>query len=513
MQGTGEEKNSPASDLQPDKEASIVSKKLIPLLLALGLLCIWAAPVLAQEPIRLTWVQGTGAQAPPDGEAVMEVLNGITRERLGVEVEILYMTDPQLALALAAGEVYDMYFTCDWYNDYVGGAYAGVFADITELLPALTPELYQTLPEALWTLAQVGGRLYGIPVKKDYCPEIRVILDRDFYQSIGMDIPEDLAFEALGAYLSAYKEAHPEQYPLMLTQEPTGIDGIFHYVHRGAMIGINYHLAGSEEATTIVSILEDEEILQRLACLRAWYEAGYINPDAATLTSEALDSRQRFVRFAQGWAGAGPLWAAQYGYPVATPRISGPYLSASGVRGALTAFSATLEGDPQRLAAALTYQAFVNTDPAYRDILRYGIEGLHFHYNEDGTVTRTPEGLEKYNVWGFAQGSYAISAVEASQAQGMAADPDTWEKVFAGYESAILTADRGFAFDPTGWEEELAALTKVRDKWFGILFTGSMPLAESVPQCLAEMRAAGLDQVIAGAQAQFDDFLAESGAQ
>lgn len=482
-------------------------KKLVSLMLTVLMVCVlFAAPAGAEEYVKLTWVQGTAADAPVDREMVNEALNVISREKLGVEVDIIYMDGDMVMTSIQAGEVYDMYFTCDWYNNYVDNAFNGIFADITDLIETVTPDLYATMPEEVWDLAKVGGALYGIPVKKDYCPEIFIMFDKELFEELGMDIPAEMDFDDLTPYLAAYKEANPDEYPMMLTRSPSGIDGIFNYVHRTARIGFPYSAAGTADATKIISVFEDEEMIERLNSLHEWYKAGYINPDAATVDETGIDNKMHFFKFGQGFYGADVIWSSNNQYPIAISKISGPYLSTSGVRGSLNALSSTLSGE--KLELALKYQELVNTNQEYRDILRYGIEGVHFNYQDDGTVIRTQKGVDDYSCWAFSQGSYALSSVEASAFEGVDADPNMWDVVFEGYEHAVVAADYGFAFDPTPVEMEVSQLTVISEKWFGQIFTGTVDPAESLPAVIAEMEAAGLRDVIAEAQEQLDAHLA-----
>ncbi len=485
-------------------------KKLVSLLvLVMMVATLFAAvPAHAADYVKLTWVQGCASDAPTDVAEVNEALNVISREKLGVEVDIIYMTGEQVLTSIQAGEVYDMYFTCDWYNDYATQSYAGIFADITEQIKTVTPELYATMPEEVWELAKVGGKLYGIPVKKDYCPEIFVMFDKEFFASIDMEIPAEMDFVDLEPYLAAQKEAFPDEYPLVLMRSPSGIDATFNYINRDCQIGFPYSAAGTEDATKIISMYEDEEMIRRLTALHDWYVKGYINPDAATTEVAGIDNKQHFLKFGQGFYGADSIWSSGYQYPIAISKISGPYLSTSGVRGSLNAFSVTLEDNAAKLELALKYQELVNTDKTYRDILRYGVEGKHFNYNEDGTVSKTDDGVNNYSPWAFSQGSYALASVEKSNFDAVPVDVNMWDVVFAGYENALVAADYGFSFDPSDFTMEIAQMTVIREKWFGQIFTGTVDPVESLPAVIAEMEAAGLREVIAAAQEQLDAHLA-----
>ena len=66
-------------------------KKLVTLVLALALVLSMGviAPAQAEgDPIKLTWAMGTGDVAPIDNAMVLEELNKMSRELIGVECEI-----------------------------------------------------------------------------------------------------------------------------------------------------------------------------------------------------------------------------------------------------------------------------------------------------------------------------------------------------------------------------------------------------------------------------------------
>ena len=70
-------------------------KKLVSLVLALMMVLTMGA-ALAEEPIKVTWAMGCGGTAPTDNAMVLEELNKISREAIGVEVDIQYFTQDQL---------------------------------------------------------------------------------------------------------------------------------------------------------------------------------------------------------------------------------------------------------------------------------------------------------------------------------------------------------------------------------------------------------------------------------
>lgn len=464
-------------------------------------------PPAAEEPVELIWIMGNPGQVPPDQAMVEEKLNEISVAELNVKVTTLYYDNERTMLAMSAGDEWDMAFTCEWFNNFPTQARAGYYADLTDLLPTAAPQLYATMPEIVWEGAKVDGDVLAIPVKKDYAAELFWVMDKELFEGVlDMPIPDEMGFFDIEEYLAAAKKAWEEgvpgaedaEYPMYISRGGVGgLTSEFDNILRGAMLGIPYSAEGAE-ADQIVLLLEHPDLYDRLVAVHDWYEAGYINPDAATLDSVTYQP----VWAGQGFYGADAIWTQSTGVVVKISKFSGPNLSTASIRGAMNAINV----DSPNVELALKYQELVNTNKEYRDILRYGVEGVHFNYQDDGTVLRTEQGSTGYVPWPFSQGSYSLSSVEA--AEGVTVDPKMWEVIFDGYTDLESTNAIGFALDITPVEGQVAALQVVVDKYWTGLITGVSDPAVEVPKMIAEMEAAGLREVQAEAQSQFDAFLA-----
>ena len=124
---------------------------------------------------------GDPGTPPPDETVVEEALNKISVEKLNVKMKTLYLKDDAIKLALSSGDPWDIAFTCEWYNNFVVQATAGYFADITDKVQTLTPDLYATMPEIVWEAAKINGKVYAIPVKKDYAAEMFYRFDKALF--------------------------------------------------------------------------------------------------------------------------------------------------------------------------------------------------------------------------------------------------------------------------------------------------------------------------------------------
>lgn len=464
------------------------------------------------ETVELVWIMGNPGKVPADQAAVEAKLDEISVAKLNVKVKTLYYDNEKTMLALSTGEAYDMVFTCEWFNNYAVQANAGYFADLTEKIETVTPDLYKTMPEVVWQGTKVSGKIFAIPVKKDYAAEMYYRFDKAlFVDALGMEVKTTMKFADVEAFLKAAKDAFiagkPEaanaEFPLKLTKGGFGgIDADFDMINRDVMLGIPYSAVGTADENKVVITIESPDLTDRLTALNKWFKAGYINQDAATVDDVGTYSA---VKVGQGFYGADGIWSGGDGYTQLISKFSGPYLSTASIRGSMNAISANTDS----VDLALKYQELVNTDQSYRDILRYGIEGTHWNKNDKGLVVKTQAGRDNYGPWAFSQGSYSLSSVEASE--GIEVDPNMWQVIFDGYKTAVATKSIGFSFDVAKVETQIAACKVVKDKYWVGLATGTADPATTIPTMLAELEAAGIRDVQKECQTQYDAFIAAQG--
>ena len=449
------------------------------------------------------WVYTPSGDIPDDVEEVLERANEISRKKIGVTVKMLYKTEEQFDLDLQTGEYYDMTFTCDWCNDFDRNAGNGYYYDLTEMVEKDTPELYKAV-DPWWEIGTLKGKIYGIPLLKDLGAEVFFRMNSDYFEGEkGLTLPEEMAFEDLEPYLAMWKEDHPGEYPYYIPS--VGLSGVFQVHERivSKYLVIPYSKAGTPDGTKIIPVFDDEEYIGMLRNLHKWYELGYINPDAAT-TEEVPNTIKTPVRTGTAWTGfMGWSDPEVYGFNVKLVRFIGPNLSRSTEQGALLAVNAA--ASKEKAEACLKYAQLLYTDREFRDTLAYGIEGKHFNYYKD-TVIRTEAGGEHYLQDAFVTGP-AVSASVVSAGENLLADPNQWTKVYEGYKDAKISDTKGFSFDPTNVEAEIAALDAIWSSYSAELVTGTSDTDEAIKEIRSQMETAGLETVREEAQRQLDEYL------
>ncbi len=453
----------------------------------------------------LIWLNGDPGTIPPDNDMVEEEMNKITVDKVGVKVHTLYMNGDTVRLHISSGDYWDMAYTCAWYNLYNEQALKGYFADITEKVKTVTPELYEYIPEILWSGNTVAGVLYGVPILKDYGMEIFWRFDADLYDDLGMEIPDRMSFDDLGTYLAAAKEAieagnpNTSRYDYAMMDIPGGLDSPFDYMY-SPILGLPFSAMGTEDENKIVFYRAHEDSMARYRTLHEWYKAGYISPEAPTRDQVSVYSA---VKSGQGFYGADAIWSSGDNFRQYISRFDGPNISTNSIMN-----NTAISVNSKYIDESLKYTELINTDKNLRDMLRYGIEGHHFNYTDDGLVMRTDK-ADGYKPWPFSQASYGLSSVEA--APGVDVDPNMWDVIFKTYEEEARTTNAlGFHFDPAPVESELTALVSIWDKYNKPLCSGIADPEVEVPKLVADAEAAGLDKVLAEAQAQFDKWREEN---
>ncbi|MBO5552176.1 MAG: ABC transporter substrate-binding protein [Lachnospiraceae bacterium] len=461
------------------------------------------AEAASGEPVQIVWWVYSDGDIPKDLDKVISRANEISTEKIGVTVDMKLLTEEQFDLDMTAGEYYDMTFTCDWCNDFDNNARAGYFRDITDLVPDVAPRLYEAV-EPWWKIGELDGKIYGVPMLKDLGAEVFFRLNSDYFEGEkGMTLPEEMNFEDLEPLLSAWKQDNPDGYPLYIGHN--GLTGMFQ-VHEKIVsdfLVIPYSKAGTDEGTKIIPVWEDEEYMSMLRCMHKWYEAGYINPDAATIT-ELPYSLLNPVRSGTAWTGyKGWSDPETVGFNVKLVRYIGPNMSRATQQGSMIAINAA--ASEEKTEACLKYMELLYTDREFRDTLAYGLEGEHFEYYED-TVIRTDAGAENYLLDNFVTGP-AVSASVVSASKENLADPDQWKKVYEGYKNAKESDTKGFSFDSVNVEAEVTALSALLDDRYHELVTGTVDPDKAMAELSDLMYKAGLQKVIDEAQRQLDEYL------
>ncbi|MCR5108263.1 MAG: ABC transporter substrate-binding protein [Lachnospiraceae bacterium] len=458
----------------------------------------------SEDITELRWVTYDTGNTHLDAREIIEAANEVSKEKIGVTVDLEFQSLEKINLMMASGEYYDMVFTSSWINPYDKNASLGLYYDITDLVKEETPILYDSIGK-YWECAKVNGRVYAVPVLKDMGAEDMFRLNSDYFEKEkGMVIPERMEFSDIEPFLKAYKEDNPEKYPLAM--DKSGLPGYINFLERvvDPIIVIPYDQGEDVQA---IPFWECKELMDRYRLLHKWYQAGYIHPDAATIESTVAD-KSFPVRGGVAWKGyQGYSNPADWGFNVKTSIYDGPYLSRTSEQGSMIGICAAC--DRERATACLKYIELLSTDRRFRDILGYGVEGKHFEYLDNGTVYRLPAGTDRYLTRLYQTGSVVNASVETTDLN-LPADPDQWKDVFEEYDNnGIYSKATGFAYDPGAKEDIITTLTAIYSDYAAELCTGTSDPDTVIPKIRERMEKAGINEVIIDINNQLDKWKKE----
>jgi len=443
-------------------------------------------------PTVIWWQIGT---RQPSFTNEQKVINDYVYSRLGFKVEFRVAGwgegIQRFNTLINTGEYFDILFTdVNTYNRFVT---IGAFADITDMVPEVTPNLWETVPYTLWDGVKIGGRIFSVPSYKDSSVTGYYFWDSDLVEKYGIDLERTgLAF--LDETFRKIKAGEgPRFYPFNLSRSSN--QWIFDYYDNMLSSFPPMGVRIDDETRRVVLTLEQPDILETLGYFRRWFQDGIINPDANLINETPTGSK---FLMNQAWPSVAPLYASLHGIKKFEPvRFYGPYYSTASIQGSMNAISTNSRYKKE----SLRLLELVNTDTKLRDMLAYGIEGQHFEYVEiEGRGTAVRQIIPEWSLTNYQQGNYFIITPQENV-------PATyWDEVRHQNETAIQSTMMGFMLNIDPVLVDLTNLRIIWERHAVDIVAGAADLNVALPRVISELRAAGLDRVMAEAQRQVDEF-------
>ena len=446
----------------------------------------------SEKPIELIWY--TIGTPQKDLERVTEEINKYTLEKMNATVKINMLDfgdyTQKMQVKVVSGEPMDILFTSSWALDYVQNARKGAFMELDSLLDQQGKGIKETIDPAFLEGSKVDGHNYAIPANKELPAQEVWRFNKEFLDKYNLDISNVRSLESIEPLLKTIKENEPNITPYAMVKDFMPVLP-FDYVIEKMPMAVYLDTKDYK----VVNILESPELKDTLKTIRKYYKAGYVSPEVDTTTSvdDLFKSGKWFMDRAATQPMADNLWTASYGYPVVSTPASDAYIYNWSVMGSMQAISANSEY-PEK---AMEFLNLLNTDAYLRNLVDSGIEGVHYEKIGDNKM-KNLEQSKSYDMPTFSLGNIMITYLNES-------DPDNkWEE-FKKFNAAGVNAPLlGFNFDTSKITQEIAAIQNVREEFWSSLMTGTVDPEQYLPKANEKFKAAGLDKVIAEAQAQID---------
>ncbi len=498
-------------------------RKILSLVMALAMLLSMTTFASAEEPVVLEWYVREGSA--PSNQMVWDAINEYMVEKINVKINFHYVqTDEygqKMQPMLMAGQKMDIINVNDALP-YVEWTKKGAFMPMDDLLQ-YAPETTALVGEDFFNAMKIDGKIYAIPSVKDSVQMYSARFNKTLNAELGLTIPTEInGYKDLVPYLYEAKAARDAVKPeisemgIPITRCYPDIEKWVQFEKINSLLGTN--VAGipgmtefAADGSEVFSIFQSEEYKNMCRTL------GQMRLDGLLYDGDVwyYDSDKIFnVNYVLNDIGSGWVEAGQYAddpvqkrWETAFVPFANNVAMTSYLHLAANAISATCEHPVEAMKAL----ELINTDEFIATAIRFGLEGIHYTVNEDGTLFTDDPSLLNYNndnnfYWYGAQfGALVKAKVPASKGTAQFMDK------LAEANAKAKPGNMGFIFDPSPVQNELAACSAKIDEFNTNLKFGKLGSMEEINASLEAfdkaLTEAGIEKVVAECQAQLNAFL------
>lgn len=455
------------------------------------------APPAPQEP-RVELNYYTIGEPDADLAQVNAALNRILLERYGFTVNYHKVGwndyENYLAAMVNTNQPFDIAFT--WTDNYQNNAKTGTWLDLTPYLENEGAEMYQAIHEKFWKGVQIDGKILGVPTNKELAVPLQFVFSRELVEKYSVDVSKYHTFHSLLPLLKMIAENEPEYIPLFMDSSRYDIMSTLGYEYITETLPLVVKTDSGE--CRLVNGFEHPEVHSLLRTMRRYYQAGYINADASIRTGfSRFGDEKVFLRLATGGPDIDVSLSESFGYGVIAVQVGQSVANTASTRAAVMAVSAR----SQHPREAVQFLNALNTDPEIRNLLNFGIRGVHYELTEQGQVRSISDGYQGVS---YTQGNWFILRTREGER------PDRWA-VFEKFNNAAReSAMLGFMPDDSAHADILEEVARIYEKYYSALITGTVDPDIYVPQMNQELQSAGLDLLRQDFQSQINTWLSST---
>ncbi len=464
-----------------------------------------------QAPVSIVMTYMHNGKVPSDMQDVIEAVNLQTVPAIGVAVEFLPLTittaQTRLPLLIGTGERIDL--MCNVFQDATVLAEQGLILPLNTLVEENAPYIAEASHEfPLFDGSYIDDKFYSIAtIGYVYGTAGGYLIKSRYLEEAGLSTQDRrMTLDGLTDVLSSIKSLHPNIYPNALNTTDQKHSN-FAYYNIFDAIGGSIVSGGllSIEATTVENLFETDEYRDYLEKMRQWHLLGLSNPDGAVTDINSLDQ----ILLDQSCGMAMPF------QPVIKSDIQ-YYLSEKMTNFQMTdiyfpsqTFSQSVSWSvpitSAEPSAAIRFLDFTYSNHHISNTILWGIEGRHYVVEDkDKFLIRFPDGISAENSGYFnTYGLYGDRRFE--YIWSLDNDRET-NAAYTRQATGNKTQAFGYNYSSLKMNTKIIAINQVLAKYLPSLESGSADLDLVYPKFLADLKTAGIDEVIADNQKQFDDW-------
>lgn len=446
----------------------------------------------------LTMAYLTSGVGSADEALIEQELNKITGVKIGAAVDLMPVAFAEIAttinMMMSSGEKLDIIPVWQsYYPNYIAGGQLTAMDDLLDQYGQGIREVMDGYLEA----GQSGGTQYAIPVYKSYALGTGLWYRSDIAEQLGLDIPEKMSLRQLTDVLKKVKEETDLIPYVPNVSGAQSYQGLFDNL--GDTLGVFTDL---ENCTSVENLFESDQYKEFLDVMKVWYDEGLIYQDCVSSTEQGTNliaTGSAFATMDNYKPGDEATFSNKVGgYAMSYVETRAPMLTTNLVQ-------VIQVGIPYSCKMPDKAMAFINlmyTDPDVMNLLNWGVEGVHYKVLEDGSidyadgVTAENTGWQTELNWQFGNQSIA----HIWHGQGL----DLWERIRAFNDNAVKSQAFGFVWDSADYKTQIAACNNVLSQYRTSLEFGTVDIDSHLAEFNSALKSAGLDEIIAGKQQQYD---------
>lgn len=499
-----------------------ISFRVLSLVLALAILAVLPVAAGLAEPDTVVVSTLTFNNLPESYDKVNSAINEYIAKtypdtNVAIDIQLFGIPDffEKIPLALSSGTKMDAFLTVSLASDVSKGMLMPLNSLLDQYGQGIKDMLAKDFGEGAFDCTTFDGEIYAVPVNKAVAIPMMVLYDKEYLAQLGYTADDINSLDDIEKIMEDCKTKLENVIPFHpLNQGSTCLLLWMLQQYQIDRLG-DTGLAGPFSGVTIngepkvVNLYETEAFQKGVERMRAWYEKGYLQQDAATTQAIASEyfgaKRCLFTLGGYSSESAAAAISAQTGRDIGMKQITQYYMDTSAIAVVMGISSTTPVPEASMKMLNLIY-----TDPFVINTILFGIEGEDYVKTDD-VFWSYPEGKDANTVEYTAALTSGVLGSESLQLIAKGSQPDSVQKALANNRSAVRSPFFGFVFDPSKVKNEIAAVTAVNDQYIKGLECGALDPATAISEFNTALKAAGLDTIIAEKQAQLDAWLAAKG--
>lgn len=451
------------------------------------------------DPYKLTIVYATGA-IPKDLKAVQDKMNAYLTDKMNATVELKPIEwgtwVEKTNLMIATNEQMDVMMTAGGLG-YSQNVAKGAFLPLDDLIANYGGDVTKALQPQFLDGTRIGGKIYGLPTNKEFASVDGVLFNKELVDKYKFDISKVNKLEDIEPMLQIIKDNEQGIVPFF-GQEGRQMSNFA--ISSSSFDNLGDYLGGldrSSKELKVVNIFESQVFMDYAKLARKWYQAKYMNLDAATVKDfGAMQAGKAFAMYSELKPGKDAEMSSTWGIKVIQKEMVNKPITLN-TTGIMTAIPKSSK-DAKR---AMMFLNLLYGDKTLLNLFDFGIEGTHY-VKKDATTIDFPAGIDATTVgyknepwmWGNQMLTYLFPNE----------DPKKWEKFNTFNETADKSPALGFAWNSESLTQEVAASGSVLKQYQQAIMSGSVDPEVYIPKLVAGLKSAGIDKIIAEKQKQLD---------